>query len=130
MKSIKSKGTKVEVLFGKELWSEGFRYRKQYKIVGRPDFVFVSRKVAIFVDGDFWHGNGWKKRGFGCLEDSIKVNKKYWIPKIQQNIARDKKVNRELRKEGWTVIRVWESDIKKNLGRDVQKVLLKIGNKI
>jgi len=75
------------------------------------------------VDGDFWHGNGWRLRGFKKLEDSIKKNKKFWIEKINNNIARDKKVNRKLRREGWTVFRFWESQIRKDANKCVNRLL-------
>ena len=63
MSSIKSKDTKPEKILGSSIWKKGLRYRKHYKIRGKPDFVFVSKRVVIFCDGDFWHGNNWKIRG-------------------------------------------------------------------
>ncbi len=123
MRSIKSKGTKAEVLFGKALWAKGIRYRRHYKITGKPDIVIVRKKCAIFVDGDFWHGHGWKLRGFKKLEDSIKRHKRFWLQKIKNNMARDKKVNRKLRRDGWGVIRIWESQLQKDRNGCVKKVM-------
>jgi len=121
MSRIKGKNTKAELLFRKGLSSyvypRGFRYRLHYKkILGSPDIVFVRQKIAIFIDGDFWHG-----RGF----DSVKsrLPKKYWISKIAGNVSRDQFVNRGLKKEGWKVIRIWESDARKDSEKFVMKIL-------
>lgn len=123
MSAIRSKGTRVELRFAKALRCKGIKYRRHYKIVGKPDFVILDKKCAIFVDGDFWHGNGWKIRGFKKLEDSIKRRKRFWLQKIKRNIARDKKVNRELRKNGWRVLRFWESQIQKDIDSCAQKTV-------
>lgn len=116
MSCIRSKNTSLEVSFKKLLSKSGFRgYRLHYKILGVPDIVFVSKKIAIFIDGDFWHGYNWKK-----LHKT--PPKKYWQAKIERNIARDKKYTRQLKKEGWTVLRFWEHDIKKNPERCLKRV--------
>lgn len=112
MSAIKSKNTKPEKQLGRELWCLGLRYRKHYNIFGRPDFVFVSRKLAVFCDGDFWHGNNWKLRGMRSFKEELKGYSPFWREKILRNIERDKRVNRVLKKEGWSVLRVWESEIK------------------
>ncbi len=108
MSKIKSKNTKAEILLRKELWRMGIRgYRIHYNLPGRPDIVFTTVKLAVFIDGDFWHGYLWKKGG--------KIPEKpYWKGKITSNIARDKRVNIELRKRGWKVTRVWEHEVMKN----------------
>ncbi|MHA2219315.1 MAG: very short patch repair endonuclease [Candidatus Hodarchaeales archaeon] len=124
MAAIKSRNTKPEKLLGKELWKLGLRYRKQYKIVGKPDFVFVRSKLAIFCDGDFWHGNNWKLRGIKSLKQELSGYSEYWAKKITANIERDKKVNKELKKAGWNVVRFWESEIKRNPERIATKILL------
>ena len=113
MSAVKSKNTKPERLLGKAMWELGLRYRKHYKIKGTPDFVFVKAKIAVFCDGDFWHGNGWRIRGFKNREDELKTYSKFWANKVRENVERDKKVNKELRKNGWKVFRFWESQIKK-----------------
>ena len=108
MQAIRSKDTKIESLLGKALWSAGHRYRKNDKLVlGKPDFTFKRYKLAVFCDSEFWHGKDWKNQ-----QKRIKTNEKFWIIKIQNNIDRDKRVNRELKKQGWTVLRFWETDIK------------------
>jgi DNA mismatch endonuclease (patch repair protein) len=111
MAAIRSKNTKPELLLRKSLFKLGLRYRIHPKnVIGKPDVVFVSKKVAIFCDGNFWHGHNWRKRK---ALGQFRVRKKYWVAKIEGNIARDKKNNYLLRKQGWTVLRFWEDDIKK-----------------
>ena len=116
MSRIRSKNTSLEVNFRKLLWKNGLgRYRIHYNLPGKPDIVYVSKKVAVFIDGDFWHGYNWKKLG--------KVPpKKYWQGKIEKNIARAEKYNQKLRRDGWTVLRIWEHDIKKNPEKCIRKV--------
>lgn len=111
MKAIKSKDTKIEVMLRKELWTRGLHYQKNSKkVFGKPDIVFIGKKVAVFCDSEFWHGYDWdnKKKEFKSHQD-------FWIPKIERNIARDKEVNDQLKRAGWTVLRFWGNDIKKNL---------------
>ena len=111
MQSVKSKDTYIEVALRKALWNKGYRYRKNYgKITGNPDIVFVSKKIAIFCDSDFWHGYDWDNRKF-----DFKSSREFWWPKIERNIERDKEVNDILRKSGWTVLRFWGHEIRKSL---------------
>lgn len=124
MSKIRGKNTKAEILFRKALsaniYPRGYRYRIHYRrIPGSPDVVFVKQKIAIFVDGDFWHGRGFDKK-------RTRLPKKYWIPKIEENIRRDRRTDRKLKKLGWVVFRFWESDISKRekMQSAVQKVLL------
>ncbi len=124
MSKIKSKGTSDEVLLGKVLWSNGIRYRKQYNIIGKPDFVIVSKKIAIFCDGAFWHGY----KNMTTRIHRFKNNQEYWNIKIRKNIARDIFVTRELKKIGWNVIRFWDFDIKKSPDKCAEKVLNIIKN--
>lgn len=109
MAANKSKGTKLEILFGKLLWNAGVRYRRNDKSVfGKPDFVIKSLKIAIFCDGEFWHGRDWHIR-----KKDHKSNCDFWYSKIERNIERDKEVNAELQKQGWKVFRFWETEITK-----------------
>ena len=112
MQNIKSKDTKIEVILRKALWKKGIRYRKNYdRIPGCPDIVITKYKIAIFCDGEFFHGKDWevlKPR----LKDSN--NGEFWISKISRNRERDDEVNKKLLFDDWTVIRFWGSDIKKN----------------
>ena len=111
MKQVKSKDTKIEVMLRKELWSRGLRYQKNSKkVFGKPDIVFIGKKVAVFCDSEFCLFFDWenKKKDFKSHQD-------FWIPKIERNIGRDKEVNEELKNSGWIVLRFWGNDIKKNL---------------
>ena len=109
MSANKGIGTKLELLFGKLLWNAGVRYRKNDKTVfGRPDFVVRKMKIAIFCDGEFWHGRNWEER-----KNDHESNCEFWYSKIERNIKRDKEVNEQLKTQGWTVFRFWETEIAK-----------------
>jgi len=111
MRKVKSKDSEIEILLRKELWRRGLRYRKNVKnIYGKPDIAFLSEKVAVFCDSEFWHGFDWENR-----KNDFKKNREYWIPKIERNMHRDKKVNEQLAAEGWTVLRFWGEDIRKHV---------------
>lgn len=107
MQANKSKGTKPELLLAKAMWQLGLRYRKNSKtIFGKPDFSFKKYKVAVFVDGEFWHGKDWQTKKAG-----IKSNREFWIAKIERNMRRDEEVTGRLKTEGWTVFRFWGQDV-------------------
>jgi DNA mismatch endonuclease (patch repair protein) len=124
MSSVRSTDTRPELLVRKELHRRGLRYRKHVgSLSGRPDLVFPGPGVAVFVDGDFFHGNSWRLRGFATFEDQFNHrNGNYWRTKIAANVARDRKVNRALRRQGWSVIRVWESDVLRSPGRVADRI--------
>lgn len=123
MAKIPSSDTKAEFKLRKALWRTGVKYRLHHKnIVGKPDIVIVKHRVAIFVDGDFWHGYNWEEK-----KKKILSNKAYWIPKIESNMERDRQVNENLRKNGWTVVRFWEHEIEKHLDECIKKVLSVLG---
>ena len=107
--SSRKKDTKPEVALRKILWARGYRYRKDVaSLPGRPDIVFASARVAVFCDGDFWHGRDWRRRRQKLLRGH---NPDYWIAKIKRNMERDRKNKRELERTGWHVLRFWETDI-------------------
>ena len=112
MQHIRSKNTEIECILRKALWKKGYRYRKHYsKIPGKPDIALTKYKIAIFCDGEFFHGKDWevqRKR----IEKSN--NSGYWIMKIERNINRDEDVDRRLKAMGWVVLRFWGKDIKKS----------------
>lgn len=114
MSAIKSKDTSPERLLARALWSYGLRYRKHYRIYGKPDLVVVKSRIAIFCDGDFWHGNNWRIRGLRSLEEELNNYSPFWAGKIKRNIMRDEQVNKVLDENGWLVMRFWESDIRKS----------------
>lgn len=119
MSSIKSKDTKAEIILRQALWKSGLRYRVHYGIQGKPDIVFVSKKLAIFVDGCFWH------RCPDCFR-MPKSNKKYWKDKIKGNVKRDKIVGNSLASQGWSVLRFYECEIGKEPGKAVKKIKKKL----
>lgn len=115
MRGNRSKDTTPELILRRELWRRGLRYRLHADhLPGKPDLVFLGPKVAVFCDGDFWHGRDWPSRKEKLRRGS---NPDYWIPKIRANKVRDKDSTRELQDEGWTVIRFWETDIKRDIQR-------------
>ncbi|MCF6333772.1 MAG: very short patch repair endonuclease [Draconibacterium sp.] len=124
MSKIRSKETKPEIQFRKVLWGLGLRYRKNVKkLQGTPDIVFTKFKLIIFIDGEFWHGYNWEEK-----KRKIKSNRDFWIPKIERNMQRDRQNNRKLEEQGWTVLRFWDSEIKKELGACLNRVLIHLDN--
>ena len=112
MQSIRSKNTKIEIILRKALWRCGIRYRKNYsKIPGKPDIAITKYKIAIFCDSEFFHGKDWEQ-----LKPRLQRgdNGEFWINKIGKNREHDEQVNKKLAFMGWTVIRFWGDDIKKN----------------
>ena len=113
MQAVKNKDSKIEVILRKELWNRGLRYRKNSsKVFGKPDIVFIGKKVAVFCDSEFWHGYDWEHK-----KVEIKSRRDFWIPKIERNMQRDIDVTEKLTADGWTVLRFWGNDIKKNPGK-------------
>ena len=118
--SIKAKDTKIEMILRKALWEKGYRYRKNYSgLPGHPDIILTKYKIAIFCDGEFFHGKDWevlKPR----LEKSN--NSEFWINKISRNRERDDEINKKLLFLGWTVIRFGGDEIKKNADECVKVI--------
>ncbi|HFC8839668.1 TPA: very short patch repair endonuclease [Neisseria subflava] len=118
MRANKSTGTKPELVLAKAMWALGLRYRKNCgSIFGKPDFSFKKYKVAVFVDGEFWHGKDWEQK-----KAEIKGNREFWIAKIERNIQRDIEVTGRLKAEGWTVLRFWSNDVVKDTTSCAEKV--------
>ena len=121
MCNIKSKDTAIEVSLRKALWHKGYRYRKNYKFLpGKPDIAITKYKIAVFCDSEFFHGKDWEESLRPRLEHSN--NAGYWIEKIEGNMRRDSENNQKLLFLGWTVIRFWGKDIKRNLNMCVKTV--------
>ncbi|MCD6311601.1 MAG: DNA mismatch endonuclease Vsr, partial [Elusimicrobia bacterium] len=122
MARITSKNTSIENILNEELKKIRFTYERNFlNLLGKPDFVFKRKKLAVFCDSEFWHG-----RNYPACVNRIKSNKPFWENKIKTNIDRDKRVNRELKKLGWQVLRFWDTDIKKstkNIARAIQSTL-------
>lgn len=118
MQAIKSKDTEIEIILRKELWSRGYRYRKNYKkLIGKPDIALTKYKIVIFCDSEFWHGKNYKES-----TDRIGTNSEYWKQKIKRNMERDREVNEKLMTEGWTVLRFWEKEIRKEFDSCISKI--------
>ena len=118
MQAVKNKDSKIECLLRNELWQRGLHYRKNVKSVyGHPDIAFIGKKVAVFVDSEFWHGYDWENR-----KKDFKSHQEFWIPKIERNIQRDVEVNEKLQSDGWTVLRFWGKEITKNVQECAEKI--------
>ncbi len=120
MKNIRGKDTTIEVILRKALWEKGYRYRKNCRsLPGTPDIVLTKYKIAIFCDSEFFHGKDWE-----VLKPRLEKgnNAEFWVSKISRNKERDDEVNKKLLFQGWTVIRFWGNDIKKNLDECVRVI--------
>ena len=118
MQAIKSKDTEIEIILRKELWSRGYRYRKNYKkLIGKPDIALTKYKIVVFCDSEFWHGKNYKES-----TDRIGTNSEYWKQKIKRNMERDREVNKKLIADGWIVLRFWEKEIRKEFDSCISKI--------
>lgn len=119
MSKVRLKNGKAETILAKRLWHEGYRYRRNYKkLPGSPDIVLTTYRVAVFVDGEFWHGENWEER-----KAKLKHNREYWIEKIEENMARDKRVDSQLQELGWITIHFWEKEVLKNVNECITIIL-------
>lgn len=125
MQHVRNKDSEIELKLRKALWHAGLRYRKNVRsIVGCPDVAFKKLKIAVFCDSEFWHGYDWENR-----KHDFKSRQDFWIPKIERNMARDREVNEKLRAEGWTVLRFFGREIKKNIDGCVKAVVDAVNQK-
>lgn len=117
MSKIRSKNTKAELIVFHELRKRKIYFQKHYKkAIGSPDIAFPRKKIAIFIDGDFWHGRNFSK-------NKKKLPKKYWREKISSNILRDIRNKIKLKKQGWRVLRIWERELLKNKEKTIEKIV-------
>jgi DNA mismatch endonuclease (patch repair protein) len=117
MSRIRRKNTGPEIKLRKLLWSQGIRgYRIHYNLPGKPDIVFIKKKIAIFIDGCFWH------KCHVCFQEP-ETRKEFWMKKINSNVGRDLRNSRQLQGDGWTVLRFWEHEIRKTPDKVVEKIL-------
>jgi DNA mismatch endonuclease (patch repair protein) len=124
--SSKKTDTKPELILRRALWAAGLRYRKNPPALpGKPDVVFLGAKLAVFCDGDFWHGRNWEARQEKLSRGH---NAEYWLAKIGRNMTRDAEVTAALREAGWSVLRVWESDVKRDVDAVVAAVRAALGH--
>lgn len=124
MSRVGSTDTRMEVELRSSLHRQGLRFRKNVAALpGKPDIVFTRAKVAIFVDGDFWHARILKESGLEALRASLKTNnREFWVTKLQRNYERDVAVTKALEELGWTVVRFWERDLKRNMTDSVRNI--------
>lgn len=115
MSRIKGRNTKPELALRRALWARGHRYRVNHRLPGKPDVAFVGARVAVFIDGCFWHG---------CPEHRVKpkTNPDFWRKKLSGNVERDRKVSALLAAEGWIVLRFWEHEVEDDLRKVVDAV--------
>lgn len=122
LRANRSTGTSIELIFGRLLYAAGVRYRKNdRKVCGSPDFTLPGLKIAIFCDGEFWHGRDWERR-----KADHKTNRSFWISKIEANMERDRQVNETLHQMGWKVFRFWETDLRKTPDRCLNTILSQV----
>ncbi len=119
MSKIRDRNTKPEISLRKALWALNIKYRINVKsLPGKPDVLMRKHKLAIFVDGEFWHGYNWEEK-----RNKIKTNTGFWIPKIERNMQRDIENNKKLAELGFIVLRFWDHEIKKDLEGCINKIL-------
>ena len=124
MQRVKNKDSEIELILRRGLRKRNLRYRKNVKtIYGHPDIAFIGKKIAIFVDSEFWHGYDFEHR-----KEDFKTNQNFWITKIERNMTRDREVNEHLQSAGWTVLRFWGKEIKKDIERCVEIIVEAIQN--
>ena len=119
MSHIKSIGTKPEIIVRKWLKSKNISFQmNNNSILGKPDIVFPKKHISIFIHGCFWHHHR------NCKRATLpKTNKKYWLPKIENNVKRDRNTAKRLRSQGWHVLTVWECEIKKDVDKSLNRIV-------
>lgn len=124
MRKVHSNGNKTTELRLIEIFKQYniSGWRRFYKVKGHPDFVFLEKKIAIFLDGCFWHGHN-------CRNLTPQNNKEYWEKKKNRNIYHDKEITNLFEKRGWTVLRIWECELKnRNIDITMKKILEKLNS--
>ena len=126
MAHVKTKKNSAEVMLAKSLWHRGYRYRLNYKALpGFPDVALTKYRIAIFIDGEFWHGKDFEQR-----KTKLKNNKDYWIEKIQENIDRDLRNDKLLRQMDWYPIHFWSNDVIKYCNQCIDEIIYTIEDRI
>ena len=122
MSHVKTKKNSAEVMIAKSVWHRGYRYRLNYKALpGSPDVALTKYRIAIFIDGEFWHGKNFEQR-----KNKLKNNKDYWIEKIQENIDRDLRNDKLLRQMAWYPIHFWSNDVIKYCNQCIDEIIYTI----
>jgi len=126
MSKVKLKRGVAETILAKTLWHRGVRYRLNFRALsGSPDIAITKHKVAVFIDGEFWHGQDWESRKL-----RLNRNREYWIEKIEENMARDKRNDATLMDAGWYVIRFWEKEILRDVDACADAVIAEITKRV
>lgn len=128
MSAVRSKDTKPELLLRRALHQRGLRYRLHDRsVTGRPDLVFASPRVAVFVDSDWWHGRILQEEGETALRAHLRTARAdWWVAKFTRNVERDAEVTAALEADGWRVLRIWESEILASLETAIERVALAV----
>jgi DNA mismatch endonuclease (patch repair protein) len=129
MSKVRAKNSRAEVMLRKALWRRGLRYRIHYReLLGRPDVVFPRARVVVFIDGDFWHGRAVIDEGEEAFLRVMRTARRdWWLKKITKTIERDRTVTAELQRQGWTVIRMWESAVLGDIESSVKQIQAALG---
>lgn len=127
MSAIRSTGNRTEVELRRALHALGLRYRTyRHDLPGRPDIVFPTQRVAVFVDGDYWHGRLLAEHGPAALEAKVsrlaEPSRTYWRNKLTRRVDRDRNITTRLNRDGWLVLRFWESDIRPDVAPAAQRI--------
>ena len=124
MSAIRSTGNQTEIALRKRLHALGLRYRVYVKgLAGRPDIVFLGPRVVVFVDGDYWHCRVLVEEGIDALQARLRTpSRDYWLAKFQRRVIRDLEVTQQLCDEGWLVVRLWESDVKRDIDKTARTI--------
>ena len=126
MAKVRNRDSRAELALRRALHATGVRYRLHAPdVTGRPDLVIRSRRLAVFVDGDLWHGNPdeVRRRGRDSLAELFPTRTEWWVAKIERTIERDREVTSRLRADGWTVLRFWEHDVLRDPEPCVRRIL-------
>ncbi len=115
MSRIMSENTKPELIIFSALDKLNIKYKKHYNISGKPDIAFPKNKIAVFINGEFWHGRRFAKEKNSYPE--------FWVNKISENIKRDRKNYKLLKEKGWKIIKIWDKDLKKHINREFNKIM-------
>jgi DNA mismatch endonuclease (patch repair protein) len=116
MSKVRQKGTDIELLVARELRQKGYRFRRNVKaLAGSPDLVFARDKLAVFIDGDFWHGFR-----YPCWRHKVQP---FWRNKIETNRKRDQRNFRRLRRAGWNVVRIWQHEIRTDIASCLARIV-------
>ncbi|WP_152226027.1 very short patch repair endonuclease [Pseudomonas sp. SCB32] len=123
MSRVRSRDTGPEMLLRRRLWAAGLRYRLKVKLPGKPDIVFVARRLAVFVDGCFWHR---------CPLHSTtpKGNSEFWCLKLNENVKRDRRVDDQLEGMGWIVVRFWEHEVNGDVEACVREIVKTLAREV